>query len=140
MRFLLFCMTAFALISCEELEVNQFEYTTTTMMGRTQLLVTQDSVVVDFNGRGEPTHFARATKPQEWTALMLSLKEVDLDKIASLEAPSNKRATDAAPFAYFEFTTKDSTYRSASFDHKNPNSMLMPCMEEILQIQEENKK
>ena len=140
MRYLLICMTALSLISCEELEVNQFEYTTTTMMGRTQLLVTQDSVVVDFNGRGEPTHFSRATKAQEWSGLMLSLKEVDLDKVASLEAPSNKRATDAAPFAYFEFTTKDSTYRSASFDHKNPNSMLKPCMDEIIKIQEENTK
>ena len=131
---------AITLISCKELEVSKFEYSTSTMMGRTQLIVTQDSVVVDFNGRGEPTHFARATKSEEWAGLMLSLQDVDLDKIADLEAPSNKRSTDASPFAYFAFTTKDSTYTSASFDHKNPHSMLMPSMEQIIKIQEENKK
>lgn len=140
MKYVIICLSALAFISCKELEVSKFEYTTTTMMGRTQMIVTQDSVIVDFNGRGAPTHFARATKSEEWAGLMLSLQEVDLDKIADLEAPSNKRATDAAPFAYFAFTTKDSTYQSATFDHKNPNSMLMPSMDEILKIQEENKR
>ena len=140
MKNLLIILGVIALTSCKELEVNKFEYTTSTMMGRTQLFITQDSVTVDFNGRGEPTHFARATKTSEWTGLMMSLENVDLDKIADLEAPSNKRATDAAPFAYFSFSTKDSTYRSSTFDHKNPNTMLVPSMNEILKIQEENKK
>lgn len=140
MKYLIASFCALALISCKELEIDKVQYTTTTMMGRTLLAVTQDSVTVDFNGRGEPTHFARATKSDEWAGLLLSLQDVDLDKIASLEAPSDKRSTDAAPFAYFEFITKDSTYRSASFDHKNPNSMLMPSMEQVLKIQEENGK
>ena len=140
MKYLIICFAALTLISCKELEVNTFEYTTSTMMGKTQMIVTQDSVTVDFNGRGEPTHFARATKSEEWSGLMLSLQEVDLDKIADLEAPSDMRSTDASPFAYFIFATKDSSYRSATFDHKNPNSMLMPTMEKILEIQEENKK
>lgn len=128
------------MISCNELEVSKVEYTTTTMMGRTVLSVTQDSVIVDFNGRGTPTHFSRATKADEWVNLMLSLQEVDLNKIKDLEAPSEKRATDAAPFAQFNFVTKDSTYQSATFDHKNPNAVLMPTMQEILKITEENKK
>ena len=140
MKYLLSCLMALTLISCRELEVQKFQYQTVTMMGRTVLSITQDKVVVDFNGRGEPTHYERETKDAEWLALMSSLKEVKLDEVNSLEAPSNKRATDASPFAKMYFTTPDSTYESASFDHKNPHAMLMPLMQVILKVQEENKK
>lgn len=131
---------ALTLISCKELEVEKFEYQTVTMMGKTILSVTKDKVIVDFNGRGEPTHFERDTKDSEWVALMSGLREVKLDEVNSLKAPSDKRATDAAPFAKMLFSTPDSTYMSASFDHKNPNAMLMPIMDEILKIQAENAK
>ncbi|MEO9532179.1 MAG: hypothetical protein ABJG68_10710 [Crocinitomicaceae bacterium] len=139
MRYLLICLVALTLFSCKEAEVTEFQYTTVTMMGKTIMKVSQEKVTVDFSGRGEPTHFERETKDTEWIALMSSLKDVDLDKVNGLEAPSNKRATDAAPFASFSFVTPDSTYKSASFDHKNPNEMLMPLMQEFLKVQEENK-
>jgi hypothetical protein len=131
---------ALTLISCKELEVEKLQYETVTMMGKTTLAVTKDKVVVDFNGRGEPTHFERDTKDSEWAALIMGMKDVKLDEVNSLVAPSEKRATDAAPFAKMLFVTPDSTYVSASFDHKNPNAMLMPLMDEILKIQAENKK
>jgi hypothetical protein len=140
MRYLLICLVAVTFFSCKEAEVTQFEYSTVTMMGKTLMIVSQDKVTVDFSGRNEPTHYERETKYGEWVALMKSLKEVDLEKVNGLEAPSNKRATDAAPFATFSFVTADSTYKSASFDHKNPNDMLMPLMQEFIKVQEENKK
>lgn len=140
MRYFLFLLLSVALISCDELEISQYEYHTTTQMGRTVTTVTQDSVIVTFNGRGNPTRFARATKPAEWKALGVSMKDVDLAKVPTLEAPSNKRATDAAPFAKFKFTGKDGVITSADFDHKNPNVMLDPLMKEFLKIIEENAK
>ena len=140
MKNLLFLGILLALLSCKDLEIEKVSYSSATMMGRTVTTVTKDSVTVAFNGRGEPTYYSRATKTSEWEGIMKSLAEVDLKKIAELEAPSNKRATDAAPFGMFEVSTKDSTYQSNGFDGKNPHAMLMPLMEEILKIQEANKK
>lgn len=124
------------LISCNETDIVSYEYHSTTMMGKTVVVITQDSVVTTFNGRGEPTRSARATQSSEWTALAGSLKNVDLSKISSLESPTNKRATDAAPYGTIIVTTKDSTYTSASFDGKNPHDMLKPLMEEIVKVWE----
>jgi heat shock protein HslJ len=126
------------LISCNETDIVSYEYHSTTMMGKTKVIITQDSVVTSFNGRGEPTRTARATQSSEWTALAASLKEVDLSKISTLESPTNKRATDAAPFGSIIITTKDSTYTSAGFDGKNPHDMLKPLMEEIVKVWEKN--
>ena len=140
MKIIVVLLTAFTLVSCKLIEVSKYEYHTTTMMGRTVLSITQDSVIVTFNGRSAPTRYARATKASEWTAINGSMKDVDLTKVNSLEAPSQLRATDAAPFATFYFETKDSTYKSATFDHKRAHEMLVPLMDEVLKVQEENKK
>ena len=124
------------LVSCEETDVVQYEYISSTMMGRTVVTITQDSVVTTFNGRGEPTRNARKTEASEWSALFKSLAEVDLNKIATLESPTNGRATDRSPYGTLIITTKDSAYTSASFDGKNPHEMLMPLMNEVVKIWE----
>lgn len=124
------------LFSCNETDIVSYEYHSTTMMGKTIVTITQDSVVVSFNGRGEPSHEVRKTQASEWTALAASLEKVDLNKIATLESPTNKRDTDAAPFAKIIVTTKDSVYTSANFDGKNPHEMLMPLMNEIIKVWE----
>lgn len=140
MRYLIIFLAAISLSSCKDLDIKKVEYHTSTMMGKTILSVTQDSVIVTFNGRGEPTYFARTTKDSEWTGVLKSVIDLDLDKIADLEAPSNRRATDVVAHAKFIVVGKDKSYTSGTFDAKNPNAVLMPLMDEITQIEEENKK
>jgi len=137
MRIILALLTfSVLLVACKELDVVKYEYRSTTMMGKTVVTITADSVVTEFNGRKESTRNARVTEPTEWAALAASLKEVDLDKIATLQAPTEKRATDAAPYGTIIISTKDSVYTSASFDGKNPHEMLQPLMKEIVKAWE----
>src|SRR5687768_16160887 len=127
------------LVSCGEDDIVKYEYFSTTMMGKTIVTIRPDSVITTFNGRGTPTRTARATDASEWTALYKSLEGVDLDQIGTLEAPSDKRSTDAAPFGKIIVTTKDSVYISALFDGKNPHEMLMPLMNEIVKVWEKKE-
>ena len=140
MRNLVIILLAIVAFSCEETDLKQLEYHSTTMMGRTVTTVTPDSVVVTFEGRTEPTRYARATKPDEWSNILKSLENVEFDKIDELEAPSNRRATDAAPFGKFVFITKKGTFESNGFDGGNPNDMLMPVMKAIEEVEANNKK
>lgn len=126
-------------VSCKELDIVQYEYQSTTMMGRTVIAIRQDSVVTTFNGREGYMRKARATEPSEWMNLANSVKDVELSKISALESPTNKRATDAAPYGTIIITTKDSVYTSASFDGKNPHEMLVPLMNEIVKISEKKE-
>lgn len=136
MRLFFVLTLAVVMMGCKELDIVRYEYRSVTMMGKTIVSITQDSVVVSFNGRGEPSRIARTTQSSEWAALANSLQQVELNKISSLESPTNKRATDAAPFGTIEITTKDSVYTSASFDGKDPHDMLQPLMDEIVKIWE----
>jgi len=137
MRIIFFAFISIGLLfSCSEEDIVQYQYTSTTMMGKTVVTVRQDSVITTFNGRGTPTRTARATEVSEWSSLFKSLEGVELSEISTLEAPTNKRATDAAPFGTIIITTKDSVFTSSTFDGKNPHEMLMPLMNELVKVWE----
>ena len=70
MRFMIFLTIVVRLtVSCKELNITKVEYRSTTMMGKTTVEITADSVVVSFNGRGEPTRSSRSTESSEWMSL-----------------------------------------------------------------------
>jgi hypothetical protein len=70
----------------------------------------------------------------DWEMLMELYKNVVLEEIKNLEAPSNKRFHDGAATAQLAIKTKDSMYESQSFDHGNPPQALQPLLEKIISI------
>ncbi len=136
MKFIVACLGLMMMVSCKTIEVMQYEYKSTTMLGSRTITITQDSVVTEYNGRMENTRTARATSSEEWLQLKESMKTVKLDDISDLESPTNYRATDAAPFGSVIITTKDSSYQSASFDGFDANEQLLPLLTVIKKISE----
>jgi|GEM_PF-3318448 len=136
MKFIVACLGLMMMVSCKTIEVMQYQYKSTTMLGSRTITITQDSVVTEFRGRMESNRTARATSSEEWLQLKESMKKVKLDAIADLESPTNFRATDAAPFGTVLISTKDSTYRSASFDGFDAHVQLSPLMKVIQKISE----
>jgi hypothetical protein len=135
-KLLLYGFVAILLTACIESEVVKVEYRSTTMMGRTMVTITKDSVTTSFNGRGEPWSNSRSTTPGEWTDLLKLLSEIKLKDIPTYEAPTNKRDTDAAPFATLFVHTKDSTFESKTFDGYDAHDMLQPTMDQIEKMAE----
>ncbi|MGB1104599.1 MAG: hypothetical protein ACPG21_13365 [Crocinitomicaceae bacterium] len=135
MKRLLMLFAAIAVLTaCNTIEIIQYEYKSTTMLGSRTLTITKDSVISSYSGRMEANRQARKTTPEEWEALKNSAKTIKLEEIRDLKSPTNKRATDAAPFGKVLLTTADSTYRSASFDGFDSHEMLKPLMEVIKEI------
>lgn len=128
MKYILPLIAVFLIMSCKTADIVTYEYKSTTMLGSRILTVTQDSVVSSYRGRTEPTRSARATTSQEWAELKASVVNLKLKNISDLEAPTNKRATDAAPYGSVILTTKDSSYHSSSFDGYVSHKDLMPLM------------
>ena len=128
-----------ALTSCVE-EIIKVEFKMSTQMGKSVLSIDADSVIVTTAGRMAPTRYARAMDGLEWNNVLGSLKDVDLESISTLIAPSEKRFVDAAPNSGFIITTKDSVYTSSNFDGHNPNEVLVSLMEAISAVEEKNKE
>jgi len=134
MRYLIALLTFVSLAACKTPEIIQYEYKSTTMLGSRKVTVTKDSVISVYNGRMDANRQARKTTPEEWEALKNSANNINLEEIRDLPSPTNRRATDAAPFGSLLLTTKDSTYRSASFDGFDSHEMLQPLMDVMKEI------
>jgi len=135
-KLLLLTFFAAILVACVESEVEKVEYRSTTMMGKTMVTITKDSVITEFTGRGEPWRNVRTTGSAEWPDLLKLLSEVKLKDIPTYEAPTNKRATDAAPFGTLFVHTKDSVYKSQTFDGYDSHDALQPVMDHIKKMAE----
>ncbi len=130
-----FALMMIGLTACKTTDILSYQYESTTMMGKTIYLITADSVVMTFTGRGEPKKETWNVTSSQWTALGEALEEVALKSIGELEAPSDLRSTDASPFAKLTVTTKDGTsYTTKTFDGFTPHETLQPLLDQIKKI------
>ncbi len=138
MKYLFMLGAVLFLMACKTTEVLKYEYKSTTMIGTRTLTITQDSVVTNFQGRTGNTYTARATSPEEWANLKEASKKVKLAEIANLQSPTNFRSTDAAAYGSIKLTTKDSTYKSSSFDGYDSHADLLPILNLIKEMAQKN--
>lgn len=67
-------------------------------------------------GAGTAVQIAEA----DWDQIVTLFKHVDLDKLAELKAPSEKRFYDGAAIANLKITYDGRVYESQAFDHGAP--------------------
>lgn len=57
---------------------------------------------------------------EEWKELVDTFKEIKLDEMEQMKAPTVKRTFDGALHANLTITLKDETYKTPGFDHQYP--------------------
>jgi len=72
----------------------------------------------------------------EVQAIQKELEKLELAKIPTLEAPSEKRFYDAAPIAYLEVIDNNTSYKTTEFDGGFPPAYIEKLVNAILKIAE----
>ncbi len=72
------------------------------------------------------------TTPTQWANVEKAVKALNLNRLASLKAPSNRSHADAAFAAQVLVTTARTTYESATFDHPNPPRELVALVKALV--------
>lgn len=70
----------------------------------------------------------------DWQSLSMLAKDIDLENLSNLKPPSELRATDRVPHAYFTIVANNKTYATEEFDHGNPPEPLKSIITSILKI------
>ncbi|WP_070137938.1 hypothetical protein [Crocinitomix algicola] len=140
MKYILSIVAAITLLACKTPEIVQYQYKSSTMLGARTITITKDSVITTYKGRTDETYQARATEAEEWEELQTASKTIELENIADLESPTNRRQTDAAPFGSLVLTTKDSTYKSSTFDGFDGHVSIAPVLATIKKISMKNNE
>ena len=71
-----------------------------------------------------------------WQKITENLKNISIETIPNLEAPSKAFLYDGAAFAKLKITHKGKLYESEPFDHGNPPKAIKNLVKEILSISE----
>ncbi|WP_062053592.1 DUF4377 domain-containing protein [Aquimarina longa] len=73
---------------------------------------------------------------KDWNTILSVLKNIDIDKISELEAPTGKRLFDGAPHAQLKITSKIKSITSSGFDHGSPPKELQQLVSTMLSLSE----
>jgi hypothetical protein len=95
-----------------------------------QNIIVENSTVSIINQRGEKPTQTRLSEEQV-KQLFHELKKVNLEEIASLKAPTQKRFHDGAAMANLKISVKEKTYESQTFDHGFPPDKLKKIVNKI---------
>lgn len=134
--FAVLLLSVFLSKSCEsqnknDLKTAVLEYTANTR-GFYQKITIQDqtiSISKDRSGNDKPV----STKISEknWNELVAYFEKINLDSLATLKAPTEKRFYDGAAIADLKVTYKDKTYQTAAFDHGYPPEAIKKLVDKI---------
>ena len=92
------------------------------------IIVTAKQTQVDINGQPRQ----QPTPPNQWQAILKTLKDVNLEGISTLPTDVSRSSVDAALSARVRITTATQTYESATYDHPNPPAALVPLVKALV--------
>lgn len=75
---------------------------------------------------------------KKWKEIQNLVKNIDLNSIRDLKAPSIKSHTDAALIASLKITEGDKFYESSTFDHGNPPKKLKVLVDKLFELAQLN--
>ncbi|MCM8569467.1 hypothetical protein NE848_08755 [Gramella jeungdoensis] len=119
----------------EQTSITYISYETFTRGSSTIYKVSPDSLEIKSSGLNS-SESSMNLKVNQWSELLEKLEGVEVSKISQLKAPSDARASDAAPHAILSIRKNDTIYKTNSFDHGNAPTTIKPLIEAILRLAE----
>jgi hypothetical protein len=111
--------------------VVKIEFTSFTRGFQKQTFISPDSLIQLTNKRGVISVAKRELDSLEWENVIESLKEVRIDQIKDLPAPSSRRTFDGAMHSTITIITGDKKKYEHSFDDEYPHEKLFPLMQVV---------
>jgi hypothetical protein len=107
------------------------EYTANTR-GFYQKITIQDQMVsVSKDRSGNDMPVATKISEKDWKELVGYFETIELEGLATLKAPTEKRFYDGAAIAELKVTYKDKVYQTTSFDHGYPPEAIKKLVTKI---------
>jgi hypothetical protein len=111
-------------------EVISIKYSAFTRGTSKEIVVNEKGVISNKNDKKLRQTEGKSTLSQ----CQKLIKNINLESISALKAPSKRRASDGALHASIEIITKDKTYQSNEFDEGNPPKELKKLVDYILKM------
>lgn len=134
--FAMIFLSVFLVKSCSSQTQNDMkdavlEYTANTRGFYQKITVQNQMVTISKDRSGNDKPVATKISDKNWKELVSYFEAVELDSLATLKAPSEKRFHDGAAIANLKIVYKDKTYETSAFDHGNPPEAIKKLVDKI---------
>jgi hypothetical protein len=114
-----------------DLKTAVLEYTANTRGFYQKITVENQMVTVSKDRSGTDKAVATKISDKDWKDLVGYFESIELDNLATLKAPTEKRFHDGAAIANLKVVYKDKTYETATFDHGYPPAEIKKLVDKI---------
>jgi hypothetical protein len=118
-------------VTAQDMETAVIEYTASSRGFYQKITVRNQTITVSKNRNGDDKSIPLKIDEADWDELVSYFKEVQLDQMAKLKAPTEKRFYDGAAVANLKITFKDKIFETASFDHGFPPQEIKQLVDKI---------
>jgi hypothetical protein len=118
-------------------KISSISFTKQTRGFLDEMIISRDSVQGFVENHRIPENsqqYATGIDSDDWTKLMLTLKDVSLEEIDGLQSPTMNRAHDGAIHSNIIITFEDGNSVTHSFDDEKPHPDLQPLLDAILEF------
>jgi hypothetical protein len=134
--FTMIFLSLFLSKSCEskaqkDLKTAVLEYTANTRGFYQKITIQNQMVTVSKDRSGNDKPVGTKISDKDWNELVGYFETVELDSLATLKAPTEKRFHDGAAIASLKVTYKDKTYQTETFDHGYPPEAIKKLVTKI---------
>ncbi|WP_396171675.1 hypothetical protein [Flavobacterium sp.] len=129
-------LTVFLSKSCEgqtknDLKLAAIEYTASTRGFYQKITVENQMVSVSKDRSGTEKPIVTKISDKDWKELVGYFESLNLDSLATLKAPTEKRFHDGAAIANLKVTYQDKSFQTEAFDHGNPPEAIKKIVDKI---------
>ncbi len=107
------------------------EYTANTRGFYQKITIQDQMVTVSKNRSGNDNPTATKISDKDWKEIAGYFENINLDSLAALKAPTEKRFHDGAPIANLKINYKEKVYQTVAFDHGNPPEAIKKLVDKI---------
>jgi len=107
------------------------EYTASTRGFYQKITIENQTVSISKDRSGNEKPVANKISEKDWKELVGYFENINLDSLATLKAPTEKRFHDGAAIANLKVIYKDKTYEPEAFDHGIPPAEIKKLVDKI---------
>ena len=134
--FTMILLSVFLSKSCESQNKNDLkkavlEYTANTRGFYQKITIQNQMVSVSKDRSGNEKLVPTKISDQDWNELVGYFEKIELESLATLKAPTEKRFHDGAAIGNLKISFKNKEYKTPSFDHGNPPENIKKLVSKI---------
>ncbi|MFQ3174815.1 MAG: hypothetical protein ACI9WT_000121 [Flavobacterium sp.] len=124
----------------QDIDTAVIEYVANTRGYYQKITVEKQTVTVSSDRNGKEKTVPTKISDADWKELVNCFKTIELDSLAKLKAPTEKRFYDGAAIANLKITYKDKAYETTGFDHGFPPKEIKKFVKKITSLAKQNNE